>query len=291
MRSSMQRSGAIALGAVALAVALAVGAGRAHADVDDQPWYERWYETSRTALGKALFAAAWPTAEYQGISYQGLTPARGGGVDLTLRVWGHSWLEGQIWTDVIISFRDRTISDLKFGRHSDVFFPPGTTLNAALQVLRDQLRGSESSPQPIWATVCIRNSASIAINYEIAWGDRSETRTLPAGSALIYRAPGGEQSFRVSLDITLGDDRYVGRTFAVPATMWRGEATTCEDSFTYRFTTSDGQIGLGAATWKPGSEHPFLAHVYETVKPTVWHCEQGYRWLYPDDNNDLRCVL
>jgi hypothetical protein len=289
MRTFTMRSAVIAVRALAVVAVLAVGASTARADVADRPWYERWYNAGRDTIGQALFFAAWPTADYQGISYQGLTPAPGG-ADLTVRVWGHSWLEGQIWTDVIISFRNHAVSDLRFGRHSNVFVPPGTTLQAALQALRQQLGSTAPPPQATspWATACVQNTTNTAINYDITWGGTRERRSLPPGETRIYRAQGA-QDFRVSLDVSL-DSEVVERSFHLPTTLLRGETDACQDSYTYRFLIEDSWIGLDPATWTPGAEHAFLPHVIQSSTLHQWSCEQGYRWLHPGDDDDLRCV-
>ena len=275
--------------ALAMMVALTVGAGSARAELADRTWYERWYQTGHHTLGKTLFSAAWPTAAYQGITARGLTPAPGG-ADLTIRIWGHHGHEGWIWADVIISFRNYTISDLRVGRHSDVF-PPGTTLQSALHALQDQLQLAAPPPRTTstWATACLRNTTNRPIRYEIAWAGRRETTQLPPGESRLYRAPGGEPEFHVALDTSLDGDGDE-RSFALPTALLRDEASDCEDDFAYELTLDETSIGLGAVVWTPGAEHPFLRHVHQTSTPHRWSCEPGYAWLHPIDPDDLRCT-
>jgi hypothetical protein len=274
----------------AITLVLGLSAGIAHAQAVDRPWYERWYDAAREDLGKALFVAAWPTAEYQGIRLEGITPTPGG-VDVTVKVWGRSWLEGAIWTDVIIKFRNYNVDDIAFGRHSATFFAPGETMGTLLRELKHQMGPSPTpalpTQQSTWAVVCVRNASNSPLNYNITWGNAHEARTLAAGDAWIYRAAGGEQDFSVMLDTSLADN-VVNRTFRVRTMLFRGDTNACQDRYTYDFTISKKQIGFGPETWTPGAEHPFLRHVYADEE--AWSCERGYRWLHPDDDDDLRCI-
>jgi hypothetical protein len=275
--------------ALAVLMALTFAAGSARAEVTDRAWYERWYHTGHDTVGKTLFSAAWPSAEYHGIAAQRLTPAPGG-ADLTIRIWGRSDREGWIWADVIIRFRNYAITDLQFGRRSDVF-PPGTTLRSALNGLEDALLKIAPPPRATstWAATCLRNTTPRSIHFDIAWGGRSETVQLTPGESRLYQAQGGAPEFHVTLETSVeGDD--VKRTFALPTALLRDEAIACQDAFVYELSLDDAQIGIGAVAWTPGAEHPFLRHVHQTATPQRWACDPGYGWLHPLDAADLRCT-
>ena len=80
------------------------------------------------------------------------------------------------------------------------------------------------------------------------------------------------------------------RTFALPTALLRDEATSCEDGFAYELSLDGASVGIAAAAWTPGAEHPFLRHVHQTSTPGRWRCEPGYAWLHPLDPDDLRCT-
>lgn len=273
---------------LAVIVALTIGAASARAEVADRRWYERWYHTGHDTVGKTLFSAAWPTAEFRGIHARRLTPAPGG-ADLTIRIWGHGGGERWVWADVIIRFRNYAVSDLQFGRHGDVS-PLDTTLPSALHALQDpELTVPAPRATSTWATACLRNTTPRAIDYEIAWAGRSETAQLGPGESRLYRARGGAPEFHVTLD-TSADGDGLERTFALPTALLRDEVGDCRDDFAFELTLDGAYVGVGAAAWTPGAEHPFLRHVHQTSTPQRWSCEPGYAWLHPLDPDDLRCT-
>src|SRR5262249_15023605 len=161
-------------------------------------------------------------------------------------------------------FRGYNIDDIRFGRHSATLFRPGQTMGNVV----DALRGTTGAPQPAattYATICVRNASSLVLNYSISCGGTQEQRQLDPGVARIYWAP-GDQDFTVSCDTTLSDG-LVERSFRVPTKLFRGEASKCDDSFTYDLIVDGDWVGLSPASWTPGAEHPFLRGTLEGTGP------------------------
>ena len=83
-----------------------------------------------------MFHAAWPTDTYGGIE-PGNIELKPGGADVSVVVYGTSWVEGDIWTEVVAEIRDGQITNFRFGRYSPkALIPPGTTLRTFAEVLK-----------------------------------------------------------------------------------------------------------------------------------------------------------
>jgi hypothetical protein len=287
----MRTARALCIGVAFIGVA---GVGRiapsAHASPDSQSWYERWFREARNDIGTLLFHAAWPTATYEGIRMADIKLTQRG-ADITFRVWGRSWLEGEIWTDVIVKFGRDRIEDIAWGRHSWTLFEPGETLANTVELLKQLSTSQPNRPSApasaSYAALCVYNASASTIVYDINWGSNHDEKKLPAGEAIVYSAPGGAQDFSVTFDTSFAEG-YTGRTIRMPAALFRERPEACRDTFTYQFTTVGQRIGLAPMTWTPGAEHPYVPHVLAGAEG--WACAPGYRWLDPDDPDDVRCI-
>jgi len=82
------------------------------------------YEDFVNAIGEMLYFVAWPTAEYGGVSYEGLSPA-GDGVDIRIKLYGKSAFSGDsLWTEVVVKVRDGEISGINWGRNNAILAQP-----------------------------------------------------------------------------------------------------------------------------------------------------------------------
>jgi hypothetical protein len=120
---------------------------------------ESWSAESRTAyqelvgsIGKGVFFLAWPTADYESVSFGDVYPTANG-ADISFRLHGKSGINGgPLWVDVIIEVRDGKITDLRWGRNNAVLAQPGSTIEAwgqALAQLNEQSSRSRRSDQTV----------------------------------------------------------------------------------------------------------------------------------------------
>jgi hypothetical protein len=93
------------------------------------------------SLGKSLYFLAWPTAQYEGVSFGEVTP-NGDGADVSFRLYGKSAFDdSSLWVDVVIVVRNGQIADLRWGRNNAILAQPGSTVKAmgeALAQLNEQ---------------------------------------------------------------------------------------------------------------------------------------------------------
>ena len=81
---------------VALASLLVVGPAFAQSSSD-----EAWYRSFIHSIGKTLFFCAWPTDTYDHMEF-GSIAWKSNGADVSVVLYGDSWLEGKVWTETIL---------------------------------------------------------------------------------------------------------------------------------------------------------------------------------------------
>jgi hypothetical protein len=108
---------------------------------DDRSVYREFVD----GIGETVFFFAWPTAQYERVSFQGFRDASGG-ADVLFRVHGRSaFSDGPLWVDVVLELRNGEVRDLRFGNHNALLAAPGETMRAlgeALQELTTQYQAS-----------------------------------------------------------------------------------------------------------------------------------------------------
>lgn len=87
-------------------------------------------------IASTIYAAAWPTATYEGVTIGGFSRTAGG-VDATVRLFGESMFGGPLWLDLTLSLRDGRLHDLKVTRHNAVLMEPFATTKAIGTLLVD----------------------------------------------------------------------------------------------------------------------------------------------------------
>lgn len=87
-------------------------------------------------MGKALFFWAWPTADYDSLTFGGVTQLSDGGIAVSLVLHGRSGVDGgHLWTEVVLDLADGRVRQLHWGRNDAVIAQPGSTIKAMGEVL------------------------------------------------------------------------------------------------------------------------------------------------------------
>jgi hypothetical protein len=110
---------------------ITTGAASAQEDTSSE------YKKLGDAIGKTLYFFAWPTATYERATFGGLgsTPT---GVNVVFRLHGRSAFDDSyLWTDVAVQIRNWQIVDLKWGQNNAALIPPGATMKALGEALKD----------------------------------------------------------------------------------------------------------------------------------------------------------
>jgi hypothetical protein len=111
-------------------------------------------------IGEALYAFAWPTATYKGIRLDDISRNPNGGTDLTLVVYGLSGLDqSDLWTQAILTIQNWEITNLRWGRHNAILFPPGTTVKVLGEMLEELNREAQRTSQITQAWILSDNCA------------------------------------------------------------------------------------------------------------------------------------
>jgi len=254
-------------------------------------------------VGQLLFFFAWPTATYQSVSYDGAT-RRANGWDASLTLYGESAFGGNLWTKLILEVRDGQISDLHWGPNNAILAPPGSTMRTigqALAQLNEQYQQGNGEvrpppPPPPAPTppvelraICVTNATQYALGYTVRWSGTSESRTLQPGEQRLYWSNAATPVFSLAFDDDFSEG-YTERTFQLAGAARFSAPVACTDAVVYDFKTNEQFIGLEPRVWIPGMEHAYNTHVVRSDTVGRWHCDPGYRWAVPDDQNSLWCV-
>ncbi len=128
------------------------------------------------AAAEGLYAVAWPSATYKHFSINGVSAARGG-FDARITLDGTSAMDGSdLWTELIVEFRNGRIEGLHWGRNNAVLFQPGEFLEGVGKTLVELNRPSEAANSgrtpraaalppgaPPRATICVRTPTRMTI--------------------------------------------------------------------------------------------------------------------------------
>lgn len=110
------------------------------------------YEKFADAVGETLYFLAWPTAEYERVTFGGFSFATGG-ADISFRLHGRSGFSGDhLWVDVILEVRNGEITNIRWGDNNAILAQPGTIMaamgEALAQLNEEYSRGSQGSQPP-----------------------------------------------------------------------------------------------------------------------------------------------
>jgi hypothetical protein len=100
------------------------------------------------SLGKSLYFMAWPTAQYEGVTFGGVSSSEDAKY-ITFRLYGKSAFDdGPLWVDTIIEVRNGQITDLRWGRNNAILAAPGSTITAMGQALAQLNEDYQRSHHP-----------------------------------------------------------------------------------------------------------------------------------------------
>ena len=294
----MRRRRSSVVGVVALGVVACIAAtARAQQDTD-----ERRIQRFVDDVGKTLYFLAWPFAKYEGVRFNGLSRVAGG-ADAKLTLSGISALDGDdLWTEVVLEIRNGRISNVRWGRHNALVFKPGETVSALGDVLAElnkQYARGNAGGAPLGrnldapatlslAAICLNNTTSSKISYQVSWSGKSEGFTLEPGQARLYWSGESSPSFTISFDDSFVPG-YTERRMRLVGTSHPAQPSTCEEVTAYDFVVDSPAIGVASRSWVPGVEHPFRAHLVRGEKKDNWSCPPGYKLLSPEVNK-LECI-
>jgi hypothetical protein len=209
---------------------------------------EAWYWQLVRSFGKTLYWAAWPTDKYDHMEFEHVE-FKPGGADVYVVLYGDSWLEGRLWTEVVTEIRNGQVTDMHFGRYSsNAIIPPGYTvarLSEALdnmnKQLQDQQRQNTAQPRPVEpslaphpvSVICISNSTQYAMIYSIP-SENIASGTYRPGDTWMYWHDGSGQ-FTVTFN-----DGGSRRTVRVQGVTRNSKPASCEENMIYDFI-SDGE--------------------------------------------------
>ncbi len=96
-----------------------------------------WYREFVDSIGEMLYAAAWPTATYESVSYEGAEQVDGDNY-LKIKLNGRSAFDdGSLWTEVIVKMRNGEINDIYWGKNNAILAKPGETISALRQLITE----------------------------------------------------------------------------------------------------------------------------------------------------------
>ncbi|MEM9597159.1 MAG: hypothetical protein AAGD06_22995 [Acidobacteriota bacterium] len=186
-------------------VALIAGSPSAHADD------ESTYRSFINGIGEMVCAFAWPTAEYERVSYEGYTDISGG-ARIRFRIHATSaWGGGALWTDVVVEMANGTITDLSWGQYNS-FVPPGTTISALGEALGEltQEWAESSGTSPSYASQGLTNSGSSSglgssVRSQLdAEGSRLRRQGFTESHNAVFNSLGDNRSANVRLELQRG---------------------------------------------------------------------------------------
>jgi hypothetical protein len=257
---------------------------------------EAGYRQLLTGLGKTLYFFAWPTDTYDHMEF-GHIERRPGGADVYVVLYGNSWLEGNLWTEVVTEIRNGSVSDMRFGRYSSkALIKPGSTIQAWGEVLvelnqelkRQQARqnnlSSPAQPSPsenALSAICVKNPTDDAITYALP-SEQMSSKTLAPGQVWMYwhEGPG---LFTISFNGMKAAN--FPWTVHMKGVMRSSRPDSCDDRMIYEFVVDGGRISIAPRTWVPGSEAPFIPNLYRASGEGKWVCAAGYKWASSDPNS------
>ncbi len=252
------------------------------------------------SVGEMLFFFAWPSAKYERVAVSNIVRTSGG-YDAALTLHGTSFLEGRLWTELVIEVRNGKVQNLRWGRNSGTLFKPGQTmsdLGALLGELNRAYTGAKggapargrvsSGRRPELAVVCVSNPTTLPIGYRLSWGGKSEVRTVDPGQADMYWAVAP-----TTFSLTFDDSRAPGvtpQTLELTGAPRIDDPATCLDAIIYDFQIESDAVGVAPRQWVPGFPHPFRADMMHGGKEGTWQCAPGFRWTSPDDVSKVDCI-
>jgi PDZ domain len=229
--------------AVAPVILLLLCGGMARAQSSDEAWYRR----AMNSAGKAMYFCAWPTDTYDHMEFGGIQ-WQPGGADVSVILYGTSWLEGDLWVEVVAEFRNGQMTKMAFGRYSKkAIIPPGTVGKKVLEAINRELQRQES---PV-AVLCLSNPTPDAISYSLPAEEASQT--LSPGQTIMFWHTGADD-----FTVSFGATRTGGlqRTFRLKGVTQASKPASCQTPMTYDFVVSGERVALQPRTWTAGTESP-----------------------------------
>jgi len=236
--------------AAILIIASFLCGGSASAQSSDEAWYRR----AINSVGKVMYFCAWPTDKYDHMEF-GSIDLKPGGADVSVILYGTSWLEGDLWTEAVAEFRNGRMTNLRFARYSSkALIPPGTVMIEGLKAVNEELKRQQfqQTPQPPVAVLCLSNPTPDPIAYSLPSEQVSAQTLGPGQTWMFWHGGGGDFTVSFGVTKTAGPQNTVRLNGIARAS----KPSSCEDGMTYDFVASGQRVDLRPRTSIAGAEIP-----------------------------------
>lgn len=203
-----------------------------------------WYKEFVNSVGEILYAAAWPTATYESVSFEGVENIQGN-IYLKIKLYGRSAFDdSSLWTEVIVKIQNGEIKDVYWGKHNAIIAKPGETVAAFGQLISDLNKKYEKSTRTgstTYRLTCIINKTGNKIYYKYKWGDNAwNNDTLDSGYSSWYSS-----LVDVKFFIEFDGDFVSGYQ---PKNYWLytklANNRSCDDAKKYEFVAKENQLDM-----------------------------------------------
>lgn len=262
------------------------------------------------SLAETVYGFAWPTAEYESVSFKSLDPVVGGH-DVVVRLSGKSAFgDGDLWLDLVFEIRNGAFHDMSVRRHNAILVPPFTTVKTLAQTLAELIEDGGNLQQPRHsapglttrvpeekreaAAVCLRNPTKYTINLSYRWGENEWTSASLKPGYFNWFSWKYPTKRRVSpqFEVMFDSDMTKGVT-NTRRLLSRHVVTipvSCEAARKYIFVMEANTLGLRSDDWEPGWPHAFYPFVVAGDDETNWRPAPGYRWFDRKDPNNFGVI-
>lgn len=138
-----------------------------------------WYVQFINGIARPMYFFAWPTATYERVSLGSITNVSNG-ANVTIILHGISaFSDGPLWTELNIKFRNGEITDMGWGDHNALLFPPGASMvgfGEILSELNKELSAPSrgTPPQTLGAKFKVGNKCGRTLKLAIHYLDSSD---------------------------------------------------------------------------------------------------------------------
>ncbi len=196
---------------------------------EDSAW-----ESFVHAIGQSVYFAAFPTATYNGADLTGIRQGANG-TDVVFKVYGISAFGGgNLWTEVIITVKDSSVVDLRWGDNNAILAQPGSTMKNIGKLLNDLNEQSQASKPPssmVRLAWVLPNGCSYSSGLQVRFFDVTKNLVWPPEDK-VFRLARGE-TLEINIDTYSGDKVCIGATpYEASASTYWGAGLSNEYSCT-----------------------------------------------------------
>jgi hypothetical protein len=154
--------------------------------------YANEWDNFVEGIGKSVYFMAWPTATYGGVKFKDIrTDANG--TDVVFIVYGTSAFGGgNLWTEAIVTVRDSSIVNLRWGENNAILAQPGETIKNIGKALEDLNRENHTVPATLVRfTWVLSDRCQDNLGIRVRFFDAANDLVWP-GEGKVFLIPDGE---------------------------------------------------------------------------------------------------